>query len=222
MKVKCGVCGFLNEKGTQTCITCGGDISPSTSDFKKTIISNGPNARMNTKNTIISNFNHGIEKLSEPNHCGQCGYPIMPGANVCPACGHSNGDDRNIDSSSSPSLVKSSGTKSTKRLDDFAKEEEVPILKLIPLNSKKTNVLSSTEGSIRVSREDLDVMDESISAKQHLAIDYINGAWYLKNLATNQAVFIQVNDKVQLSNNQILLVGEKKLFRVVIENDDQL
>ena len=39
---------------------------------------------MNTKNTIISNFNHG-KNYQNLIIVANAVYPIMPGANVCPA-----------------------------------------------------------------------------------------------------------------------------------------
>lgn len=60
-----------------------------------------------------------------------------------------------------------------------------------------------------VNRSNLDTSNNSISGSRHADFHYENGCWYLKDLSSTGATFVQVNAEYQLESNMKLIIGNK-------------
>lgn len=63
-----------------------------------------------------------------------------------------------------------------------------------------------------INRSNLDTSNNSISGSRHAEFNFENGCWYLKDLSSTGATYIQVNAEYQLENNMKLIIGNK-VFR---------
>lgn len=67
----------------------------------------------------------------------------------------------------------------------------------------------SFEGSsVQVGREGIDPENFSISS-QHATFEHVDGKWFLSNQSSNGFTFVQVKGKVELSDGDILVIGNK-------------
>lgn len=220
----CTVCGYKeNTDISEVCPKCKSTLNVPSKVEKKTVIGAGyPANRLATKNTLISNAN-AIDYTTSQLNCSNCNYPLRVGEAVCPSCGNEHLNSSTIsDNFNSPILIPklmhpNPKSKTTKRLEDFSLEAEIPVIKLKPLNNKRLTELESSQGILEASRETIDSNDESLSSKNHIVIQFKDGKWFISNQATNKAVFVQVNKEVELNNDDLILLGEKKYYKVIIE-----
>ena len=58
-----------------------------------------------------------------------------------------------------------------------------------------------------LNRSTLDPGNSSISSKEHVRLEYINGQWFISDVSSNHATFIQVRTESELKNGIKLIVG---------------
>jgi len=75
------------------------------------------------------------------------------------------------------------------------------------------------ESGTYINRVDINPLDNSISNKKHVLIRKTDGNWLIENLASNKAVFLQINEPYTLKHGDIILLGRDNLF-VFTENLD--
>lgn len=164
----------------------------------------------------------GGDSASAPNtgnaiKCPSCGfYPLRsePSADSpCPNCGNTGeakaaqaekpaagGDDK---LGAAPK-----GAAKTMMLSDLSPdEEETPAFSLVDEKSQKSHDFEGEH--VTLNREVLDKDNMSISGSEHVQMKYKDGKWYLKDVSSNGATFIQVSGDVELLNNTKILLGNK-------------
>ena len=74
---------------------------------------------------------------------------------------------------------------------------------------------------IIIVRGNTDPGDVSISSKPHARIAKKNGKWFLENLASNKAVFVQVNEDVEIKKGSVILLGSEKFYEFIPKIDEE-
>ena len=95
-------------------------------------------------------------------------------------------------------------------LQDLVLEEEPGRFRLV--NERNKGELEFHGNDIVLNRGNLDPNNSSISGQQHAKVTRQNGTWYLEDLSSNQATFLQVQGKVELKPGDRIILGNK-IFR---------
>lgn len=80
------------------------------------------------------------------------------------------------------------------------------------IDEKSGKRIEFIEQHVIVNRANLDTGNNTISGSRHAEFRFENGCWYLKDLSSTGATFIQVKTEYQLENNIKLIFGNK-VFR---------
>ena len=222
--MKCSECGFQNSQNVTLCSHCGtvlnfAESESRTKEDKRTQLGQGTSERDLVSQTIVdkSYFEHGIidKALKE---CEKCKYIMRTGAIVCPNCDESV-IPKAIDSE--PNTHSALSQKRTKKMEDFLVDSPTPLLHMLPLHNSHLPAFENIDKELNISRDDVDKGDMSLSSTNHIQITYDQESetWYLENTASNQAVFIQVNGKIPITPDMVVLLGQSKLYRLVIKQN---
>lgn len=149
------------------------------------------------------NCGYNLSQASAPTTnnttCRNCNYPLAPGQAHCPQCGSRSTeikDDRVTDTLGSV----------------HRKNSTRALLKAVSLNQIAGRDVTLDKSETIINREMIDESDRSISISQHCKITNKDGRWFLENLSSNGAVFIQVGKKVELDDDTIILIGNTKFY----------
>ena len=71
------------------------------------------------------------------------------------------------------------------------------------------NKLTFEGGEIVVNRDSLDQNNASISRKEHARFNLRNGAWYVTDLSSNNASFVQLRKTTPIADGTALVFGRK-------------
>ena len=80
------------------------------------------------------------------------------------------------------------------------------------IDEKSGKRIEFNEQHVIVNRSNLDTTNNTISGSRHAEFHFENGCWYLKDLSSTGATFMQVKTEYQLENNIKLVIGNK-VFR---------
>lgn len=80
--------------------------------------------------------------------------------------------------------------------------------------------IPDNDSGISLNREMIDDEDNTISGDQHALIFKDENSWKIKNMASNKAVFIQVNDTSTLKNGDIIMLGGDKFYLFLDESQE--
>ena len=221
---KCKECSYEQDiLGNSPCPRCGGtEFIVNTLKEVRTVKSSiSDNTSENMRKTIKdSDFKGMGESLKESNlnnssfkNCPRCNYLNSGQVNICPNCNYELKANASISEKQFKNTVKISEFASLDKVDnDF-------VVELKPVSADlETITISMIENQAHtMSRKDFDVSDESISSNPHLELNLVNGKVIIKNIATNQALFKQVNNEVVIENNDIILIGRNKFYKIVIK-----
>lgn len=70
----------------------------------------------------------------------------------------------------------------------------------------------SNDESVVLNRDNLDSTNQSITSKAQAELSFENGKWFLINRSEQQTTFIQVSEKTEIKDGDILLMGDRKLI----------
>jgi hypothetical protein len=242
--MKCLVCGFSdNREGDTQCRHCGNPLAAieavnktviqpigdqkdpqpgAGKDEQKTRVGSGREERDITRRTVIGRSDGQAEPVLEtlPRHCPSCNYLLRIGQDTCPSCSPAASavSDSPIAVPHITSPVPSG--KLTRRMEEFVPAFKGPSVRLEPVNSPDHPVLETRDFPLKVGRQELDPKDDSISSSGHLVLyqEEGTGAWKLRNQASNKALFVQVEGDVPVHSGTVILVGQHRLFRIVIQD----
>lgn len=77
------------------------------------------------------------------------------------------------------------------------------------------------QDELTIVRANADPGDISISSKPHAKIKKKDGKWILENLASNKAVFVQVQGEVEIGNGSIVLIGSEKFYEFIPKSEEE-
>lgn len=144
-----------------------------------------------------------ILKSSEHKICKSCSYPLREEHNSCPQCG-----------TSVNAQLESAPETKTLTLSNKSTPFKQAALKAVSLSSSPSGKdIQLTNKEVIVNRGLVDESDKTISLEKHARITEQNGKWFIENVASNQALFIQVTNKTKLENGMIILVGDSKFYQ---------
>lgn len=168
---------------TKSCSNCGHENTP-TARFCGSC---GFNLEEKNKiqNVVGTCINCEEKILENQNHCSSCGFKI-----------------KGLNDSRATQMLGRSGVIAS----DEAK------LTAVSLNNIAGTDLKLDKAVNFIKREMVDKNDRSISINEHCKISKEDGKWYLENLASNKAVFVQVNEKIELTDDLIVLIGNTKFY----------
>ena len=203
--IKCMNCGFArNEDNASACIKCAKPIQKSNthSDFQNASFQpsaynyTGAETVLTSNNGKVASQESDISLLS--GNCPQCSYPLAHGATICPNCKYTGGQSTVVS-----------------KLDSSTVE-----IFLEPMNFKVEEELRyDGEDVITISKVDIDVKDDSIHAKNHLSIPWDQNRWILEKQSAKE-LFISVNEPIELSDGDIIMIGNEKRVKVHIKSCD--
>jgi hypothetical protein len=147
-------------------------------------------------NTPLGDPNVGqrIQKQpdSEKRPCPSCGYLVTFHEQKCPQCGYEFGKSRST-------------------VIDFPKGQSGGfILKGVNSDIKE---LHFNEHQVVLNRDKIDKFDSSISTEKHVEITHRDGRWFLKDVSSNGATFIQVKGEVEITDGSLIKLGHFKIFQ---------
>ena len=153
------------------------------------------------KRTIKGRQNSESKAVPEFISCSNCGYPKENEAAECPKC-ETVSKDRE-------------GNKKTISITNFSFEEEGILLQLSPLKEDhKAFKLKLTENEVVLNRESFKDDDPSISSNSHITLTQTEGKVFLENKSSNDAVFFKVENRIELKNGDVILLGKNKYYKV--------
>ncbi len=83
---------------------------------------------------------------------------------------------------------------------------------LVLIDEKSGEKKTFHEQHVMVNRTNLDTSNNTISGSRHAEFTFQNGNWYIKDLSSTGATFLQITTQQQLDNNIKLIIGNK-VFR---------
>ena len=210
---RCNECGWSNNSTSSSkCEKCGASLDGSSKneisetntepnfDSKKTVIGRKSDEKaLDEHNPTLKN-----ENLQE-GICKSCQYPLRPGALVCPNCGTAvnsqkeekktlmfgdDGFDQIISDHYSVVLTDTKGEKLTIDLNDKAKT---------------------------LGRNDLDENNKSISSS-HAKLSVENGVLNIEDMSSNAMTFVQVKDKTELKDGDVIILGNQ-MYKLNFKNN---
>ncbi|MEM7104798.1 MAG: adenylate/guanylate cyclase domain-containing protein [Bacteroidota bacterium] len=202
---RCEQCGYMNSADKTECVKCGHPLSgeqppkqqeeqpaekPIANDPKKTIVG-AP---------VSQPFLDSPAESPQSIACPKCSYPVRKNESFCPNCG--------------AAINQSSNSKKTVALGDFNIGESKPSFSIASDRDQKTTDFSGKE--VILNRQNLDEDNMTISGEAHAKFVYKNGQWYLSDMSSNNATFIQVNGELPINDGDMIILGQK-IFRFKTE-----
>ncbi|WP_372793711.1 FHA domain-containing protein [Lutibacter sp.] len=205
---RCNECGWSNNPAdSYKCIKCGSPLDEtsqerisfqgvekkeSDSDLKKTII-----GRKSDKQALDgTNPTLKKEDLQESS-CQYCNYPLRAGSLSCPNCGSS------VNMTNEPinkTLMFGDTGFNNLNTETFA----------ISLSDQSGNKFEFDiqNQEKQIGRSELDENNKSISSS-HAQFSVVNGKLNLEDISSNAMTFVQVKDKTELNDGDVVILGNQ-------------
>lgn len=143
-------------------------------------------------------LNFGNEEPVKSKQCESCkNYVLAANQMVCPNCGHDHSQ-----------VVKKGNN--TMSFDQFKYQSKLGF-KLIPHNGED-DAIEFEGGEALLNRSNIDPTDMSISAESHAQIYFQDGKWMIENKSSNEALFLQVKEGVEIKPGTVIIIGQSKVF----------
>jgi hypothetical protein len=194
MDVICNVCGFnKNEKHNSLCMKCG-------SELKNIISSSQKNEKRETIN--IDPLKKRITRIIDP---AASGYEESKDLS---------GDSRLASIISEHVVLKvDKNKKKTLFIGDFDTQKEKNLhFELVPLSDDNAKPLRFYSNKETVKRSNIADDDYSISSEEHVTFEKTEDGWKMKNVSSNGALFIRVEDEYLIQENDIIIIGKYRPF----------
>jgi len=163
--------------------------------------------------------NNQASALGHNYRCTECSYPLRTVASVespCPNCGYT-GTQPNT-----PMKQNAESAKKTIRFNsiDFGQHEKVEessekkVFTLVNESSPDMSIMADLgeANTIILGREELDPGNTSISSEGHIQLRENRGIWYLKDVSSNGATFMQALSYQPLREGTRIILGNR-IFR---------
>ena len=102
--------------------------------------------------------------------------------------------------------------KKTLFVDEFKVDKSNIKFELLPIGNESKSALRFYEEGVTLKRSDIDEGDMTISSNDHVQIEKTKSGWKLKNVSSNGAVFIRVEDEIEIRDNDINIIGKNKTY----------
>jgi Double zinc ribbon/FHA domain len=183
----CKICSHKNQVNATSCFKCGALLTK-------------PDSSKNTK--IGLKFQQDSSE-----YCKKCTYPLSKDTTECPNCGSVNHLVVVPPIVEQP-LVAPTENKTIRLQDIVLSPDKLPIITLVPV--KKPDSKLSFEGTkIALDRAALNPNNRSISSQNHAILTSEDNRWYITDQSSNEATFVQVKGKVELTNQIQILIGNE-------------
>lgn len=213
--MRCNNCGWENPDSNSKCEKCGTPLNGGQQHRVEPIATNV--VADNLKSTVFEADVFGELKspiVSSENECPKCGYPLRQGSMVCPNCKYEvqnkkMEEKQNIMSKQNLNVV-GSGT-----INPWINVPTKRQCKLTPITAPtedKLEAISFKEGEIHnLNRANLESENPTITSQcqAQLSCDE-NGNWHIEDHSTQKTTFIHVNEKTQLKDGDIILMGNRQ------------
>jgi len=111
-----------------------------------------------------------------------------------------------------PTLKSPDADKATRKFGGFDLNVQEGASGFALVDEKSGKRIEFIEQHVIVNRANLDTGNNTISGSRHAEFHFENGCWYLKDLSSTGATFVQVKTEYQLENKMKLVIGNK-VFR---------
>lgn len=212
--MRCINCGWENPNDTKNCEKCNTPLdkianeettknnvkSDSSNVFSKTVMGKAPDV------PYIDEKKEGNDKSSalvNLNVCPYCGYPLIPGSEICPNCNKSlatqeievkNKIECTIDPYRSPSKMISKCV-----LKPITREGE-----------KQVQPCVFSDELNKLNRSAVDPGNITISSKCHAELFCKDGKWFLVDKSDAKTTFVLAKEPTELKNDDVILLGDRK------------
>ena len=238
--MRCKNCGWENPDGQAKCEKCHSDMgvesrvnehNPTTpvSDRMKSTVAEGiifndvtPQAGtpktcpkcgypLSDSSTSCPNCNHELvvnPTKKQSVKCKSCGAEVSEDHKFCPECGTSMkspvNNPRRIQRSNMGTVM--GGPISGGSNNVFC------TLKPIAWEGENVNYnpITYSGESIILNRANTDANNNSITSREQAVLTFEDGSWYIENRSDLRSTFIRVNDKIKLSDGDIIILGNRE------------
>lgn len=213
-ETNCIKCGYILSAFSNLCPSCGynNSIKEKTESLKKTMIYQ-KTAANHTENTVAISES----KTSDISNKTIRDEALVIDENITGAY------DEYLPSTPYSKTVREKYSPTAEYKEDIKKN---PVrLEALTLNDNADqaaiiNFKKNTDKLI-INRKKINDDDTTISADKHAVIYKENDEWFIENMASNKAVFLQVKDVSKLKNGDIILFGADKFYIFVDETESE-
>jgi hypothetical protein len=107
---------------------------------------------------------------------------------------------------------KTDADKATRKFGGFDLNSQEGTTGFVLTDEKSGKKIAFNEQHVIVNRSNLDTGNNTISSSRHAEFHFDNGCWYIRDLSSTGATFIQVRSEQLLDNKLKLIIGNK-VFR---------
>ncbi len=219
--MRCNNCGWENPDGNLKCEKCGTSLSGAPQHRVEPIATNV--VADGLKSTVFESDVFGglntPEKAKE-NECPKCGYPLRQGAVVCPNCKYELQQNNSIEEKHNPMPRQNVNPVGTGTINPWINVPAKKQCKLTPITApteEKLEEISFKEGEVHtLNRANLEAENPTITSQcqAKLSCDE-SGNWHLEDCSAQKTTFIHVNEKTQLKDGDIILMGNRQFVFTV-------
>ena len=214
--MRCKNCGWPNRPGETICSKCGTSLDEATST------TSGTSSPITSNQTVRED--DVFTKVSQPNICSKCGYPLRPGLYKCPNCNFNIDGSSNFQPSPSnpnknvrrPTVIGSPNIHGTINVWTDGAIGLPPTFVLSPIQKngeRKQPVDIEFEGDeVILNRDNTDPGNLSITSRTQAIISQKDGKWYIEDKSDQKTTFVQVSTPHELHDGDIILLGNR-LFK---------
>lgn len=214
--MRCNNCGWENPDSNLKCEKCGTSLSGAPQHRVEPIVTNV--VADSLKSTVFESDVFGglntPEKAKE-NECPKCGYPLRQGAEVCPNCKYELQKNNSIEEKHNPMPRQNVNPVGTGTINPWINVPAKKQCKLTPITApteEKLEAISFKEGEVHtLNRANLEAENPTITSQcqAKLSCDE-SGNWHLEDCSAQKTTFIHVNEKTQLKDGDIILMGNRQ------------
>lgn len=208
--MRCMNCGWENTPERRECLKCGlplrGNENAASGEKvspKPPLLSIRPemeNGRKTVVYPVAEKTAEEEERIVQPVMvCIQCGYPIAGGFTTCPQCG--------------ASVHRTTVCRQIRNVSD-TDPQPVPSfsLAIVPEANEeiKPETLVYSGKSVILNRENTEKDNCTITTKEQAEVIFEDGHWYLIDHSELNTTYLQVNRKIELQPDDIIVLGDRR------------
>ncbi|CAN5587206.1 hypothetical protein BH23BAC1_BH23BAC1_25440 [soil metagenome] len=210
--MKCSNCGFLNKEDRKVCEKCEASLPK---NEQQKVFSKG-GGFFGAPATAHGKSRHD-QFIDTPNvsnpiptvtyKCPYCNYyPLKSPVSIDQPC-------VNCRKTGEIEEKKASGTRSFNNTDFWGPVHQAATLTLMNMQTKQNLKFEGDEHIL--GRERISPNDQSLS-KEHVKFTHEDGQWFLEDISSNGATFIQVTEKVPVGSETMVVLG-KNYYKIVFD-----
>ena len=199
---RCKNCGWVNSDELKNCVKCGVELSSPASKEQEKV-----------NRDTISESEAFPDSGQNGRKCPNCGYPLRPGAAVCPNCQNAVNDEtpkKNIMDNNNLNI------KVNMKKNDTINPWSVPVvdkckLEPIELDGAETPQTLVLKGDAHnLNRANLDPDNMTLTSKVQAELVCENGQWYIQDKSAQKTTFVYAGAKTAINDGDVIMMGNRR------------